>query len=673
MLEEEIIYELIDCIIRNQDKISELSMKIEFPSNDDVYQKEVFYRNKLNKNIQKISEHEKNKKINEKNLKKYITDYKLKSDEIEDKLSKINNKLTEIENEADNDDNPNKEFYKTSYEKVKNIILNKENEENLKLLNEEYKNINIAFGEFLRHLNKNELKKNKFNEIALMLQEEKEGVDMKIIEYMSLKETYEEIAKLQLKIFIFENLEDNNNSNVNTFRMNLKNENENDNNGARQFLLNNKNKMNLDIKADISDIKVYYYEINIIDINKLSKEMGSHIINLINYYLHSLGSIQNNTEINNSYNYTTINNKASDLQNLDNMNTILDENNKYNTINNFNMLLNKTKIFYNKSDIKSLISILSSKIEKHIINYLASSDKYVEGKNYIDNFEQLFNILNELIISFINIYYNSYIKIKTNYSQKLILFIKYFIKSFYYEKIISTEFSFINHEYKNNNKILTNYINLIEKNLNKLNSQNEENLLKKKQLEEKIKYLNDEIMSKDINLTEKEKEYIKLNQKLKDLNDEKNMIKYELIDYENECNFNNEKLDNKIDDLNNKNILLKKNIISCQEEIKMKNKQYKMEIQKLKKEIKKQFEVIRNQIEVYKKKYGDNIELYNTFINRIDESLRLANMSILTDDNLPKNTQSTFYKSQEKRNLKKNFFTPEKMRISGYNKNLNIY
>ena len=670
MLEEEIIYELIDCIIKNQDKISELTLKIEFPSNDEVYQKEIYYRNKFNKNIQKINEQEKSKKINEKNLKKYITDYKIKSDEIEDKLSKINNKLTEIENEADNDDNPNKEFYKASYEKVKNIILNKENEENLKSLNEEYKNVNIAFGELLRHINKNELKKNKFNEMALMLEEEKEGVDIKIIEYMSLKETYEEIAKLQLKIFIFENLEDYNNSNVNRFRMNLKNKNEN--NGAGQFLLNNKNKMNLNIKADVSDIKVYYYEINIIDIHKLSKEMGSHVINLINYYLQSLGSIHNNTEINNSYNYNTLNNKASGLQNFDNMNTILDENNNYNTINNFNMLLNKTKIFYNKSDIKSLISILSSKIEKQIINFLASSDKYVDGKNYIDNFDQLFNILNELIISFINIYYNSYIKIKTNYSEKLILFIKYFIKSFYYEKIISAEFSFINHEYKNNNKMLTNYLNLIEKNLNKLNSQNEENLLTKKQLEEKIKYLNDE-MNKDSNLTEKEKEYIKLNQKLKDLNDEKNMIKYELIDYENEYNFNNENIDNKIDALNNKNILLKKNIISCQEEIKMKNKHYKMEIQKLKKEIKKHFEVIRNQIEVYKKKYGDNMELYNKFISRIEESLRLTNLSILTDDNLPKNTQSTFYKSQEKRNLKKNFFTPEKIRISGCNKNLNIY
>ena len=670
MLEEEIIYELIDCIIKNQDKISELSLKIEFPSNDEVYQKEIYYRNKFNKNIQKINEQEKSKKINEKNLKKYITDYKIKSDEIEDKLSKINNKLTEIENEADNDDNPNKEFYKTSYEKVKNIILNKENEENLKSLNEEYKNVNIAFGELLRHIIKNELKKNKFNEMALMLEEEKEGVDIKIIEYMSLKETYEEIAKLQLKIFIFDNLEDYNNSNVKTFRMNLKNENEN--NGAGQFLLNNKNKMNLNIKADVSDINVYYYEINIIDIHKLSKEMGSHVINLINYYLQSLGSIHNNTEINNSYNYNTLNNKASGLQNFDNMNTILDENNNYNTINNFNMLLNKTKIFYNKSDIKSLISILSSKIEKQIINFLASSDKYVDGKNYIDNLDQLFNILNELIISFINIYYNSYIKIKTNYSEKLILFIKYFIKSFYYEKIISAEFSFINHEYKNNNKMLTNYINLIEKNLNKLNSQNEENLLTKKQLEEKIKYLNDE-MNKDSNLTEKEKEYIKLNQKLKDLNDEKNMIKYELIDYENEYNFNNENIDNKIDALNNKNILLKKNIISCQEEIKMKNKHYKMEIQKLKKEIKKHFEVIRNQIEVYKKKYGDNMELYNKFISRIEESLRLTNLSILTDDNLPKNTQSTFYKSQEKRNLKKNFFTPEKVRINGCNKNLNIY
>ena len=665
MLEEEIIYELIDCIIKNQDKISELTLKIEFPSNDEVYQKEIYYRNKFNKNIEKINEQEKSKKINEKNLKKYITDYKIKSDEIEDKLSKINNKLTEIENEADNDDNPNKEFYKTSYEKVKNIILNKENEENLKSLKEEYKNVNIAFGELLRHINKNELKKNKFNEMALMLEEEKEGVDIKIIEYMSLKETYEEIAKLQLKIFIFENLEDNNSYNANTFRINLKNENEN--NGAGQFLLNNKNKMNLNIKADISDIKVYYYEINIIDIHKLSKEMGSHVINLINYYLQSLGSIHNNTEINNSYFYNTLNNKTSGLQNFDNVNTILDDNNNYNTINNFNILLNKTKIFYNKSDIKSLISILSSKIEKQIINFLASSDKYVEGKNYIDKLDQLFNILNELIISFINIYYNSYIKIKTNYSEKLILFIKYFIKSFYYEKIISTEFSFINHEYKNNNKMLQNYISLIEKNLNKLNSQNEENLLTKKQLEEKIIYLNDE-MNKDSNLTEQEKEYIKLNQKLKDLNDEKNMIKYELIDYENEYNFNNENIDNKIDALNNKNILLKKNIISCQEEIKMKNKHYKMEIQKLEKEIKKHFEVIRNQIEVYKKKYGDNMELYNKFISRIEESLRLTNLSILTDDNLPKNTQSTFYKSQEKRNLKKNFFTPEKVRISGCNK-----
>ena len=665
MLEEEIIYELIDCIIKNQDKISELTLKIEFPSNDEVYQKEIYYRNKFNKNIEKINEQEKSKKINEKNLKKYITDYKIKSDEIEDKLSKINNKLTEIENEADNDDNPNKEFYKTSYEKVKNIILNKENEENLKSLKEEYKNVNIAFGELLRHINKNELKKNKFNEMALMLEEEKEGVDIKIIEYMSLKETYEEIAKLQLKIFIFENLEDNNSYNANTFRINLKNENEN--NGAGQFLLNNKNKMNFNIKADVSDIKVYFYEINIIDIHKLSKEMGSHVINLINYYLQSLGSIHNNTEINNSYFYNTLNNKTSGLQNFDNVNTILDDNNNYNTINNFNILLNKTKIFYNKSDIKSLISILSSKIEKQIINFLASSDKYVEGKNYIDKLDQLFNILNELIISFINIYYNSYIKIKTNYSEKLILFIKYFIKSFYYEKIISTEFSFINHEYKNNNKLLQNYISLIEKNLNKLNSQNEENLLTKKQLEEKIIYLNDE-MNKDSNLTEQEKEYIKLNQKLKDLNDEKNMIKYELIDYENEYNFNNENIDNKIDALNNKNILLKKNIISCQEEIKMKNKHYKMEIQKLEKEIKKHFEVIRNQIEVYKKKYGDNMELYNKFISRIEESLRLANLSILTDDNLPKNTQSTFYKSQEKRNLKKNFFTPEKVRISGCNK-----
>ena len=97
-----------------------------------------------------------------------------------------------------------------------------------------------------------------------------------------------------------------------------------------------------------------------------------------------------------------------------------------------------------------------------------------------------------------------------------------------------------------------------------------------------------------------------------------------------------------------------------------------MEIEKLKKEIKDNYGVIKNQIEVYKMKYGDNMELYNKFVNRINETLRLTVGSFYTEDTIPKNTQSTFYKTNEKLNLKKKFFIPDKMRLNSYDKELNF-
>ena len=80
-----------------------------------------------------------------------------------------------------------------------------------------------------------------------------------------MKESYEEIAELMHKIFIFENLREDN-----TYEFKSKNENEN--NGAN-FLLNEK-EMNLNKNEDITNLKVYFYEINNIDIHKLSREMN---------------------------------------------------------------------------------------------------------------------------------------------------------------------------------------------------------------------------------------------------------------------------------------------------------------------------------------------------------------------------------------------------------------
>jgi hypothetical protein len=170
--------------VNNQDKIIELTQKIECPTEDEVYQKEISYKNNLNKNIKNIKKLEKQKKINENNFKKFAKNLNTKLKQIEDEISKINNQLNEIEN-----NNNDTQFYKKSYEKLKNAILNKKNEENLKILNDEYNNVNILYNDLSAHIMNNEIKKEKLNEFDLMMEEEKDKVDMKIIEYMSLKES----------------------------------------------------------------------------------------------------------------------------------------------------------------------------------------------------------------------------------------------------------------------------------------------------------------------------------------------------------------------------------------------------------------------------------------------------------------------------------------------------
>ena len=194
-------------------------------------------------------------------------------------------------------------------------------------------------------------------------------------------------------------------------------------------------------------------------------------------------------------------------------------------------------------------------------------------------------------------------------------------------------------------------------------------------MEEKIKYLNEKINNSYKNLSDKELEYIKLNKKLNDLVKEKKQINYDLVFYENEHNFNNEKIDNELEILKSDNIILHKNILSCQEEIKLKNKQNEMEIEKLKKSIQEKFIIIKNQLGVYKKKHGDNLELYNKFVERINKSLRITNSPVISnkDDNLFRNTQSTFYKTNEKRKIKKSFYTPEKMKVNSFSKKLFFY
>ena len=45
----------------------------------------------------------------------------------------------------------------------------------------------------------------------------------------------------------------------------------------------------------------------------------------------------------------------------------------------------------------------------------------------------------------------------------------------------------------------------------------------------------------------------------------------------------------------------------------------------------------------------------------------------ISNNNSLYNTQSTFYKSNEKQNLRKSYFSPEKIQMNNYNKNIYFY
>jgi hypothetical protein len=653
-MEEELVYELVDCIVKNQDKIKELKNKISIPEKNEIYKKEIQYKNNLSSNIKKINRYENEKKINDKEFKEYTNKFYTKMENIDNEISLISDKINEFDK-----NNKNKELYKISYEKFKKIILNKQDKKNLKNSKNEFNKINSNYAGISQDLKKIEEERNKYNEINLMLEEEKEGIDNKMVDYMSLKESYEEMSKQYLKQFISENIylyEENNNN-----------------------ILNEKNDFNKMIENEAtSNIILYYYELNFIDFHEISKEISNQIIYLINQSIK-----ENKNDINDIINiksYENISKSNEDknlVQMLENNNNVL-----------FHSIVNKTKLYYNKQEIISLISILSSKIEKKLIEYFISSSETIDNKLHQENIDNLFNALKDLIISFLNIYFPSVINKNKNNSDLLILFIKCLLKSFYYQKIISNDFSFLNDEYKKSKKTIKQSLNLIEKKYDDMKYKKEELSIFKNELEEKMKYLNDNINNNIYeDLSPEEKEYITLNQRLDELNIKKKKLKYDFIKYENEINFNLEKLSYKIDQLKTNNKLLRKNILTCQEEIKLKNHQNKLEINKLEKSIKDKFNVIKGQIAVYKKKYGDNMELYNKFVDRINESLKETgneneNKNVneyniknnyLSNSNSMYNTQSTFYKSSEKQNLRKRIFTPEKIKINNYNQRTYYY
>ena len=90
------------------------------------------------------------------------------------------------------------------------------------------------------------------------------------------------------------------------------------------------------------------------------------------------------------------------------------------------------------------------------------------------------------------------------------------------------------------------------------------------------------------------------------------------------------------------------------------NKVILIEIAKLKKIITNKFKLIRAQIDIYKKKYGNNNDLYDKFMNKINRSLRSTSKSLMNNNNYNNNNNISLNKTHTNFYHKNSFYTTPK-------------
>lgn len=641
--EELIIYELVDSISLIQKKISNLFKSMEHNKKNDLYNKLSLIEDEIIKNKKKIKNYINEQKQNEINFKKMKSDNEFINKKFEDDLEEINERINNIISGGKNND---KEIYQISDDKINQILIEKKHEDELRDLKIDYNSIIIVYQKLLNILEININKKYQFNEKLNMLKEEKNVIKEKIIENISKKESFEEVAKIYLLKFINEIININSyylEENINKENNNIIQNNNSENyyfepsNGANSLLLNNKNSYLFSyFNISNENLKIYPYELNNININNLSNEIAAQLLFSINNCLKKINP--KNNSLNNSM--------------MIKKNKYVNENLHEKNINNNSTI--ESKIIYNSKENNSLTVILSSKIKKEILIFINSFTNHLD-KNKENDFQKLINDffinLSKETINLLNFYFNSQLKInkkEDNTSEKIInilfIFFKLIFKKFYLDNMIKNECEFLNYEYKTIKKNIKNYINLIIANINKLNNKKQEYDIKLKGIRQKNKLFQELYINDKVHTSLKDEAYFDLTKKSNQLIDNKNEVNDSLNSKQNDFQFKIENLNKKISNKkkNIKNLEKEKKII--EEKIAVKNRIIMNEIGKLKKIMEEKFKLIKAQIDSYKNKYGNNNNLYDKFIEKINQSLRITSKSLMNTNNLFLNkTYSNFY------------------------------
>ena len=637
--EELIIYELVESISLLQQKIANLIQSMEHTSSNELYQKFSLIEDDIIKNKKTINNLIGELKRNEINLKRMKSNNELIVNKIEYDFDDINKRINNIVQGGKKND---KEIYRISKDNIAKIILEKKNESKLRNLNIDYNSLIIEYQNLLNVLEVNINKKYQLDEKLNMLKEEKNIMGGKVIENISKKESFEEVSKIYLLKFINE-----------IFYKNVT-ESRNDNNfelsnGAHSLLLNNKNYgANNNFNISNENLIIYSYELNNININKLCYEIAIQLISSINNCLKNNNSNSNNNKSENNLNT--------------NNNPLID-----------------SKIIYNSKENISLIEIMSSKVKKEILNFI----KYLNENNNFDfqnSINDFFFELSKSTIKYLNYFFNSQLKIKEE-NIFLLIYLKLLFKKFYLDNVIQNELDFLNKQYKKNKKNIKKCIELTLANIHKLNEKKKKYDIKLNDIKQKKQMSQEKNISDKVHVSLKDKAYFDLTKKSNDIIQNKEDINNDFDSIEKEYQLRNENLNRSILNKEKEIKILENNKKIIEEKMAKKNKVIMNEIARLKKIITNKFKLIRAQMDIYKRKYGNNNDLYDKFMNKITRSLRSTSKSMINNNNnnislnkthtnfyrknnlyiTPKNenNDNTFYRSNKNNNSSKNKKTIE--------------
>ena len=285
--EEIHIYNLVTIISSIHKKIYDLQKSMEHTKKNELYQRLSLIEEEIIKKREEINNFNEKKNNKEMNCKKIISLNELNNQIIEMDLGDLNEKIKDMTIDGRNN---TKDLYLISNDDIGTILSEKKNIDNLKYINIDFTFLFNKYQNILNYINAYKNKKEQLDEKMNMLNEEKSIIETKIMEYISRKESLEELDKIYLFKF-FEGIKNSENQ-IDNF----------------QAFINN-------IKMSEENLIIHIYELKEIDIDNLCKEIASQIIFTIN------NNINNNLNIEYVQNNKKEERKLKD--NIDNNSLIL--------------------------------------------------------------------------------------------------------------------------------------------------------------------------------------------------------------------------------------------------------------------------------------------------------------------------------------------------------------